>query len=96
MCDLGCTEHYGCRLRLKGIQVSPSAMPERTANRPQPFRSAQADQYGKAQAHDERGVPIIRNNGTAVSLKEWQSERTRVTETWAAADAASMSNQPRS
>lgn len=29
MCEPGCVEHYGCRLREKGIQVSPAATPSR-------------------------------------------------------------------
>jgi hypothetical protein len=34
MCELGCVSHYGCRIRLKGIQVSPAATPSRRRFKP--------------------------------------------------------------
>jgi hypothetical protein len=35
MCDVpGCQEHYGCRLRHKGIMVDPRATPNRRNKKP--------------------------------------------------------------
>lgn len=83
----GCEEHYACVQRAKELQVSPKATPNRKANRPQPFRPAVADQWGKADAVDDRGIRIVRPNGTPYSLKEYSEQRHRINDIHAAADA---------
>lgn len=89
MCELGCTEHYGCRLRLKGVQVSPKATPNRNVDKPV-FREARADSWGKADARDDRGLPILRPNGTRLSLKEFSERRHSINDSFAAKDATSI------
>lgn len=84
MCELGCTQHYGCVLRLKGIQLSPKLKP---GEHGPVFRPVQADQWGKAEARDDRGLPVLHDNGTRYTLREYSEKRSRIEAGWAQLDA---------
>lgn len=85
MCDPGCEVHYGCRLRSKGIQLSPKLRPGPAHK--QRFREAKADPWGKADARDDRGLPVLHTNGTRMSLKEFSEKRSTIESAWAHHDA---------
>lgn len=89
MCEPGCEIHYGCRLKLKGIQLSPSLKPG-PANK-QGYRPIQGDQWGKADAKDERGLPVLHSDGTRYTLREYSEKRSKIESAWAAADATRIS-----
>jgi hypothetical protein len=72
-----CMEHYGCRLRKKGIQLSPRATPTATQNwRPTP---SEPPSLNAQIIYDERpgGVkmPLMNPDGTLVRHKQWRENR---------------------
>lgn len=81
MCQVpGCQQHYGCRLRSKGLHVSPRATPNR--RRPEPYRRGQAGAWEKGLALDERGVPILDEKLTPLNTKTYAEQRHRIDETF--------------
>ena len=69
----GCDEHYACRLRNKGLQVSPRAQMTRTQNwRPTP---AVIPSRNKQLVYDERPdgskMPVLKPDGTHLRMKEY-------------------------
>lgn len=75
----GCVEHYGCRLRNKGILLSPAA----TASRSQNMVPTQVDgpAFNREIMRDHRNMPILKPNGDPVRRKEWGEKRHSITET---------------
>lgn len=73
----GCEEHYGCRLRNKGIQLSPRATPTATLNW-KPSVSQPSSIRG-AIAYDERPggikVPYLHADGTPVRMGDVIDDR---------------------
>lgn len=72
-----CTEHYACRLRNKGLQVSPRAQGTRTQNwRPTP---SVPPSRNKQIMYDERPdgskMPILKPDGSVVRQREWDEKR---------------------
>lgn len=68
----GCVEHYACRLRNKGLQVSPRAQSTRTLNwRPTPSIPPKSN---GALLYDTRPdgskMPVLREDGSHVYVRE--------------------------
>lgn len=78
----GCQQHYGCRLRNKGIRLSNAVTSTRTKNmRPTPF----ADPVQNAQImYDERPggtkMPFLNDNGTVLRHKQWRENKAGITD----------------
>lgn len=82
-CDPGCDVHYGCRLRNKGLQVSPRAQMTKTQNwRPTP---SVPPSYNKQIVYDERPggtkVPVLKADGSVLRRKEFDEKRHTITDT---------------
>lgn len=76
--EVGCTAHYGCRLRAKGLQVDAGLhAPRRT--RPEPFKEPAVGQWEKGVLTSERpngtSVPVLHANGTPWRMKEAADNR---------------------
>lgn len=50
----GCQDHFACRLRAKGVSVSPAATPTRVSNRTQPHRPMAEPSWEKGKAGEHR------------------------------------------
>jgi hypothetical protein len=79
----GCTTHYGCRLRAKGLQVSPRAEMTKTQNwRPTP---SVPPSRNKEIIYDERPggvkVPLMKPDGTVVRRKYYDEHKHQITST---------------
>lgn len=77
--DCGC-ETLGCKLRRKGIQVPPSALPTRTGRRPWrpgPKNSWEAGRIGEHRP-DGSFMPVINAAGKELSTKEMADDRHRI------------------
>lgn len=78
----GCTEHYGCRLRAKGISLSSAATPTRTIDRPHKFRPVVQPSWEKGrEVMDRPGgfqAPILNDQGKPMGVHEAQSHRRRI------------------
>jgi len=81
LCEVeGCTEHYGCRLKAKGIQLSNKVTATRTKNmRPTPSIPPAIN----AQIiYDERpgGVkmPLMNPDGTVVRHKQYRDNEAKI------------------
>ncbi len=77
---IDCVEHYACRLRAKGTQVSPRAQTTRTQNwRPTPFTPPS---YNKQIMYDERPggikMPILNADGSLVRRKQFDEHKTDI------------------
>lgn len=77
-CDIpNCDEHYACRLRAKGLQVSPRAEGTKTQNwRP---TKSEPPAYNKTIIYDERPggykMPILKPDGSVIRQKEWDEKK---------------------
>lgn len=76
-CEPGCEEHYACRLRGKGLHVSPRAESTRTQNwRP---TKSEPPAYNKTIMYDERPggykMPILKPDGGVIRQREWDQKR---------------------
>lgn len=73
---------YGCVLRRKSVAVSPSATPNRSANRPQPFREMREPSWEKGIAGEHRPgggfVPYLNPDGSRMGVKELADRRGHV------------------
>lgn len=73
----GCTDHYGCRLRTKGLQVSPRVTPTKSQNW-RPSVSVPPPHY-KNIIYDERPggtkMPVLKPDGTVLRHKEYQENK---------------------
>lgn len=73
MCyEVGCTVHYGCRLRSKGIQLSDAVTATRTKNTHRTFSVPPA--INAQISYDERPggtkMPLLKMDGTVLRHKE--------------------------
>ena len=81
LCDIpGCDECYACKLRNKGLQVSPRVEATRTQNwRPTPTTPPSVN---KQIMYDERPggykMPILRPDGDVLRWKEYTEKRHQV------------------
>ena len=76
----GCQEHYGCRLRAKGMQVSPRAQMTRTQNwRPS---VSKPPSHWKNIVYSERPdgskMPVLKPDGTVLRHKEYQEKKSKI------------------
>jgi hypothetical protein len=77
MCPDTCTEDTPCfKCKIKTIQVSPSATPSRTW-RPQKGPK-EVNSWEKGIPRDERGMPIIKSDGSPMGQKEYSEKRTQI------------------
>jgi hypothetical protein len=68
----GCSEHYGCRLRDKGVAVAPSATPSRTQNMT-PTPMTPPSHYKNVLTEDRPGgfkMPVLNPDGSPVRHKQ--------------------------
>lgn len=80
ICDIqGCEEHYGCRLRNKGVQVSPSATPSRHNRRKD---LVQPPSWNKGIVYDERPggfkMPVLNEDMSPVRMKQGAEQRHKI------------------
>lgn len=75
-----CTEHYACRLRNKGMQVSPRALATRTHNwRPTPsIPPARNRELMYDHRPDGSMMPILKPDGTHIRRKEYEEKRHQI------------------
>lgn len=81
----GCLEHFACRLRSKGVHVSPRATPSRVANRRQGYRPPPDPAYERGRVGEFRNdgsfMPVLIPGSTEpMGLHERMGQRTRVEE----------------
>lgn len=79
MCDVpGCDAHYGCRIKNKGVQVSPRATPSRVRH-PHPVpREPPAYNREIMYSHRPGGTKVPLINGTTgdvIRRKEYENKR---------------------
>lgn len=78
----GCQEHYGCRLRAKGLQVSPKATPSRVNNRPFVPRPMQTDSFRSGITGETRRdgsfMPYIHKDGSLLRQGTMTNDRRRL------------------
>lgn len=80
ICDIpNCEEHYGCRLRNKGIQVSPIATPTRHNRRKD---RVEPPSYNKGILYDERPngtkMPVLNADLSPVRMKQAGEQRHKI------------------
>ena len=80
ICDIPeCEEHYGCRLRNKGLQVSPSATPTRHNRRKD---RVEPPSWNKGILYDERAggtkMPVLNADLTPVRMKQAGEQRQKI------------------
>lgn len=75
----GCEEHYGCRLRSKGVQVSPNATPTRHNRRKD---KVEPPSWNKGIVYDERPggtkMPVLNQDMTPVRMKQGAEQRHKI------------------
>lgn len=82
----GCTEHYGCRLRAKGIQVAAAALPNHFNDpRHRPWRPMAEPGWMETTPFvdhraDGSAMPILRADGTTANMKDLAENRHGFTE----------------
>lgn len=68
----GCDEHYGCRLRSKGVQIGTLATPSK--EKKGTLTPTQRNPAWAKQVYDERPdgskMPILKSDGTPLRVKE--------------------------
>lgn len=78
-----CDEHYGCRLRNKGLQLSPKATPSRVSVRKFKPRPMQHNSYGHGVTGEKRRdgtfMPYIDNTGSIVRQGTMDRDRRNLT-----------------
>jgi hypothetical protein len=80
LCEIpNCEEHYGCRLKSKGLQVSPSATPSRHNGR---RKQVEPPSWNKGILYDERPngtkMPVMNNDGSPVRMKQASEQRHKI------------------
>jgi hypothetical protein len=78
ICDIaGCQEHYGCRLRTKGVQVSPRATPNQAQNwRPTPsVPPARNAEILYSERPGGYKSPLLKPDGTPLRRKQYEDNR---------------------
>jgi hypothetical protein len=79
----GCEEHYACRLRGKGLQVSPRAMSTRTQNW-RPTKSVPPKSNGELVYQDRPGgtkMPVFNPDGTQLYKRDYVADKRRIDNT---------------
>lgn len=78
----GCTEHYGCRLRAKGISLSSAATPSRKLDRPYKPRPMQQPSWEKGIEGQHRPgggfMPVLNEKGKKMGVYEAQTKRAKI------------------
>lgn len=78
ICDGSCDGCYGCRLRAKGVMVSPAATPNRR-NKIAPRTADPAWERGIAGEHRPGGfMPYLNDKGSPIHVKEAGERRTEI------------------
>ena len=81
MCEVAnCNEHYGCRLRSKGLQVSPKATPTKTLNW-RPTKSEPPAINRQIIYEDRPGgskIPILKLDGEPLRGKEYRENKSTI------------------
>ena len=74
-----CEEHYGCRLRNKGVQISAKATPSRHNGR---ARQVEAPSWNKGILYDERPggakMPVLNSDISPVRMKQASEQRHKI------------------
>lgn len=81
MCEYGCTEHFGCRLRLNGVQVSPQVGKSTQTRNWRPTPSVPPGHYSHFAYEDRPGgfkSPILRANGTHMRKREYLRKEPKI------------------
>jgi len=77
----GCQEHYGCRLKSKGVQVSPQATPTRHNRRKD---TVVPPSWNKGIVYDERPggtkMPVLNQDMSPVRMKQGAEQRHKITD----------------
>ena len=75
-----CTEHYGCKLRAKGVQIAPTALPSRM-NKVSPRRADPTWERTKVTQKRPGGteMPILTETGKPLRVKEYGERRREIT-----------------
>jgi len=76
-----CDEHYSCRMRNKGLQVSPRATPTKTLNmKPKP---GTPPAYNREIIYNERPggikMPLLNADGSVVRRRQYDREKAKIT-----------------
>lgn len=81
ICEIpNCVEHYACRLRSKGLQVSPKAQSTRTLNW-RPTKSvppARNKELMYSERPDGSRMPILKMDGEQLRRKEYDEKRSKI------------------
>ena len=76
----GCTEHYGCRLRAKGISLSSAVTSTRTPRLP--YRPPRQPSWEKGIEGQHRPdgsfMPVLNDKGNKMGVYEAQTNRKRI------------------
>ncbi len=75
-----CTVHYGCRLRAKGLRVSPKATPTKTLNW-RPTKSEPPASNKQIIYEDRPGgakIPILKMDGEPLRGKEYRENKSTI------------------
>lgn len=80
ICDIPqCDEHYGCRLRNKGIYLSPAATPTRHNRRKD---KVEPSSWNKGILYDERPggtkMPVLNADLSPVRMKQASEQRHKI------------------
>ncbi len=81
MCEPGCTRHYGCRLREKGVQTSPRVGADVGSRNWKPTVTAPSA-VNKRIVYEDRGrgqlSPVLKADGTPLRHSEFQRTKPKV------------------
>lgn len=81
MCYIdGCQEHYGCRLKAKGLNVSPKATPTKNLNW-RPTKSVPPASNKQIIYEDRPGgtkIPILKLDGEPLRGKEYRENQSKI------------------
>ena len=84
VCDIdGCEQHYGCRLRSKGVAVSPRATPTKNLNW-RPSKQTPPGRYKQIIYEDRPGgakIPVMKSDGEVLRGKEYDENRNKIDKT---------------
>lgn len=84
ICEIpNCVEHYACRLRNKGLQISPKAQSTRTLNW-RPTKSvppARNKELMYSERPDGSKMPILKSDGEHLRRREYDEKRVKIDNT---------------
>lgn len=67
---------FGCKIRT--INVDPYAMPSRLHHGPKYMKKAPENSWEKGIARDDRGMPILKSDGSRMGVKEFGEKRSKL------------------